>query len=196
MSITEAVDQVIQQRRSIYTNMFSGEAVDDAIVEKMIENANWAPTHKLTEPWRFVVFKDDGLQQLGNFQAELYQQVAEKEGNFNEEKYMKFKHKPLECSHVIAIGLRRNDVVPAVEEVCAVACAVQNMWLTASAHKVGCYWSTGGVTFYEEAKSFFGLGAEDQLLGFLYIGQPKNDRWPNGKRKPISDKVEWVTQNP
>ena len=131
MSITEAVDQVIQQRRSIYTNMFSGEAVDDAIVEKMIENANWAPTHKLTEPWRFVVFKDDGLQQLGNFQAELYQQVAEKEGNFNEEKYMKFKHKPLECSHVIAIGLRRNDVVPAVEEVCAVACAVQNMWLTA-----------------------------------------------------------------
>ena len=192
MLTTEAIDLAIQQRRSIYTNMFSGEPVDDAIIEKMIENANWAPTHKLTEPWRFVIFKGEGLRQLGDFQAGLYRRVAENNSDFNEEKYLKFKNKPLECSHVIAIGMQRHEIVPEVEEVCAVACAVQNMWLTASAHKIGCYWSTGGVTFYEEAKPFFRLEAKDKLLGFLYIGRLKSDKWPNGRRKPIQDKITWV----
>src|SRR5690606_41455111 len=82
-----------------------------------------------------------------------------------------------------------------IEEVCAVACAVQNMWITASAHRIGCYWSTGGVTFYEEAKPFFGLGEHDKLLGFLYIGMPKTDKWPEAKKTPISEKVKWVERS-
>lgn len=193
MNFIEAVNEIIATRRSIYTNMFSGEQVDDKIIEKMLENANWAPTHKLTEPWRFVVFKGDGLTKLGNFQGDIYKQ--RNKDDFKEETYLKLKNKPLECSHVIAIGMHRDEQqsVPEVEEVCATACAVQNMWLTASAHKIGCYWSTGGVTFYEEAKPFFGLGENDLLLGFLYIGMPKSEKWPAGKRKPVEDKVKWVT---
>lgn len=193
MNFIEAVNEIISTRRSIYTNMFSGEAVNDEIIKKMLENANWAPTHKLTEPWRFVVFKGAGLKKLGDFQGEIYKQ--NNEHNFNETTYQKLKTKPLECSHVIAIGMSRDEKesIPEVEEVCATACAVQNMWLTASAYKIGCYWSTGGVTFYEDAKAFFSLGDKDLLLGFLYIGMPKSEKWPDGKRKPIEDKVKWVS---
>ena len=71
------------------------------------------------------------------------------------------------------------------------ACAVQNMYLTATAYGVGCYWGSGGITYLDEAKSFFGLGEKDKLLGFLYLGIPKT-KWPEGKRKPIEDKVTWV----
>ena len=63
---------------------------------------------------------------------------------------------------------------------------------TDSAHRVGCFWSTGGVTFYDEAKAFFGLGEKDRLLGFLYIGDIKSDKWPNGRRKPMEEKIKWV----
>lgn len=192
MELTEAVNEIIRNRRSIYTNMFSGEKVDDLIINEMLENANWAPTHKLTEPWRFVVFKEDGLKKIGDFQADLYKQ--KNSHNFNEENYRKLKNKPLECSHVIAIGMKRDEKesIPQVEEVCATACAVQNMWLTASTHQIGCYWSTGGVTFYEDAKPFFGLGEKDLLLGFLFVGMPKSKKWPGGRRKPVGDKVKWV----
>jgi nitroreductase len=195
MEFTEAVNEIIRTRRAIYTNMFSGEQVDDQIIEEMLQNANWAPTHKLTEPWRFVVFKGEGVRRLGEFQADLYQQKYGED--FNEDTYNKLKNKPLECSHVIAIGMKRDEKesIPEVEEVCATACAVQNMWLTASAHRIGCYWSTGGVTFYEEAKPFFGLGEKDLLLGFLYIGTPKSDKWPVGRRKAIEDKVKWVSSD-
>ena len=49
--------------------------------------------------------------------------------------------------------------IPEFEEIAAVACAVQNMHLTAAAYNVGCYWTTGGVTNNEAAKPFFGLDA-------------------------------------
>ncbi|MEL7004338.1 MAG: nitroreductase [Bacteroidota bacterium] len=192
MEYTDIVNQSIRTRRSIYTGMFSGEEVDDHIISIMLENANYAPTHKLTEPWRFTIFKGEGLNKLADFQSNLYKEVSQANGDFKEDKFIKLKEKPLTCSHIIAIGMKRHDQVPEMEEVSAVAAAVQNMWITASAYKIGCYWSTGGVTFYEEAKPFFNLGSDDKLMGFLFLGMPKTDSWPKARRKPIEDKVTWV----
>lgn len=192
MDLKVAVDSVIENRRAIYTKMFEEGEVADEIISKMLSNANWAPTHKHTEPWRFVVFKGEGLKKLADFQATLYK--LKNTDTFDKNKFEKLKKKPLECSHVVAIGMHRDEKesIPEVEEICATACAVQNAWLTASAHKVGCYWSTGGITFYEEAKPFFGLGEKDKLLGFLFIGLMKADKWPQGKRNSIQEKVTWV----
>lgn len=190
----EETNHLLRNRRSIYPAMYSDVPVDDAIIKTMLENANWAPTHKLTEPWRFVVFKGEGLKKLAVFQSELYKTLASQAGNFDESKFEKLATKPLLASHIIAIGMKRDPkaYVPEIEEISAVACAVQNMYLTAAAHGIGCYWGSGGITYKEEAKSFFGLGTEDKLLGFLYIGNLKTDKWPVGKRKPIEEKVSWV----
>ena len=191
----EEVDRLLRNRRSIYPKMYSGEPVSDSIIQKMLENANWAPTHRLTEPWRFVVFSGGGLKTLASFQSNLYKELALKEGNFDTENFEKLATKPMLASHIIAIGLKRDPrkSVPVIEEVASVAAAVQNMYLTATAHGIGCYWGSGGITYKKEAKSFFGLDGEDQLLGFLYIGNLREDcKWPAGKRKPIADKVKWV----
>lgn len=189
----EEVNRLMSQRRSIYPNMFSGEAVPDEVVQQMLENANWAPTHALTEPWRFRIFSGRGLHKLSDFQSALYKEKTIASGEFDESKYQKLLEKPLQCSHLISIGLQRDPKgkVPEIEEVEAVACAVQNMYLTAVAYGVGCYWGSGGVTYWPEAKEFFGLGDKDKLLGFLYLGIPKT-AWPKGRRKPIDEKVEWV----
>jgi nitroreductase len=194
MDSTEVVNAAIRNRRSIYTNMFSGEVVDDAIIEQMLENANWAPTHKLTGPWRFVVFKGEGLKKLATFQSELYKEVATAKKSFDWVQFEKLAAKPMECSHIIALGMKRDEKesVPEIEEICATAAAVQNMLITASSYKIGCYWSTGGVTFYQKAKPFFGLGEKDKLLGFLFIGTMKSEKWPEGKRKSMEEKVNWV----
>ena len=44
----------------------------------------------------------------------------------------------------------------------------------------------------EKAKSFFGLGDEDKLLGFFYIGHIAVPS-PAAKRKPTEEKVKWIT---
>lgn len=190
----QEASHLIRERRSIYPNMYSNEPVDDAIIQEMLENANWAPTHRLTEPWRFVVFKGEGLKKLASYQSELYKELSTQAGNFDETKFEKLAKKPLLASHIIAIGMKRDPKasVPEVEEVASVAAAVQNMYLTATAHGIGCYWGSGGITYKTEANEFFGLEEGDRLLGFMYVGNLKSDKWPQGRRKPIEDKVTWV----
>lgn len=184
---------LVKNRRSIFPKDYTDEKVDDFIIHQMLENANWAPTHKLTEPWRFVVFSGEGRKKLADFQSECYRQVTTAKGSFDEKKYDGLKVKPMEASHVIVIGMKRDEKksLPEWEEIGAVFCAVENMYLTATAYGVGCYISTGGIINFEEAKVFFGLGKEDRLLGFLFVGMPKGNVI-EGKRKPIQEKVRWV----
>jgi len=196
MNLTDIAQQLIRERRSLYTNMFSGEEIDEAVIRQMIEAARWAPTHKLTQPWRFAVFSGEGRERLARYQAGVYMDRARAKGNFDQVKYDKMLSKPLECSHIIAIGMHRDpqERIPETEEICSVAAAVQNMWIIASANRVGCYWSTGGISFYKNVGEFFGWQKEDQLLGFLFLGMPKITKWPEGKRESMDDKVSWFPE--
>ena len=189
----ESFNALIAGRRSVFQAQYSGEKVDDSIVRKMLENANWAPTHKLTEPWRFTVFTGEGLQTFAGLQASVYKNTAG--AGFKEENYQKLLATPLLASHIISIGMKRHadKNIPEFEEIAAVSCAVQNMYLTATAYEVGCYWTTGGVTNNEAAKPFFNLDAADKLMGFLYVGVSAVPS-PQGKRSPVEEKVKWIKE--
>jgi nitroreductase len=192
---SQDVNQLIQGRRSIFPRDYTGETVDDAIIQQMLANANWAPTHKFTEPWRFIVYSGEGRKKLGTLQAEVYKTKTTAEGTFDETKYNNFLIKPLESSHIIVVYMKRDEKksVPEVEEIGSVFCALQNMHLTASAYGVGAYLSTGGITFYKEANAAFGLAAEDKILGFFHVGVPKHGNQIS-RRTPIEDKVVWVNE--
>jgi nitroreductase len=188
----EEINHLIQNRRSVFPDQFdAGRKVDNAIIEQIVTNATWAPNHGKTEPWQFTVFSGDGLQKLADFQSDLYKTEAGE--NFKEITYNKLKQQPLKASHIIAIGMKRTTTknIPEIEDIEAVACAVQNMYLTVAAYKLGGYWTTGGVTYKESAKSFFGLGEQDKLLGFFYIGHVAIPS-TGGKRLPLDEKVKWT----
>lgn len=189
----EELNELIRNRRSVFQNDYSGEQVDEAIVRQMLENANWAPTHKLTEPWRFVVFTGEGIKKFASLQAEHYRTVTLLDNTFKEERYQNLLKKPMLSSYVIVVGMKRDEKrsVPEIEEAGAVFCAVQNMYLTAAAYGVGCYLSTGGITYFEGAQELFGLDEDDKLIGFLHVGMPKGPL-PSGRRKPLEGKVAWV----
>jgi nitroreductase len=187
----ETLNSLIRNRRSVYPKQYTGNQIDESIIRQILENANWAPNHHKTEPWRFVVFSGEGLKEFADYQAEMYLKNTPK-ADFQEVKFEQLKQNPLTASHIIAIGMNRQTKgrTPEIEEVMAVACAVQNMCLTATAYNVGAYWSTGGVTYLEEAKSFFGLEEKDKLLGFFYVGEIAKPS-PDNTRNPIEEKVTW-----
>jgi nitroreductase len=104
---TEDVNQLIRNRRSVFPNQFeAGKKIDDAIVREILVNATWAPNHGQTEPWRFVVFTDKGLEKLATFQSELYKKEAGE--NFKEATYQNLSTNPLKASHIIAICMKRD----------------------------------------------------------------------------------------
>ena len=82
--------------------------------------------------------------------------------------------------------------VPEIEEAGSVFCAIQNMYLSATAYGLGGYLSTGGITYFREARELFGLGMEDRLVGFFHLGIPKR-LYPGGNRKPLAEISRWVT---
>ncbi|MEO6316231.1 MAG: nitroreductase [Chitinophagaceae bacterium] len=188
------LNSVIRARRSHFPKQYNaGKQVDDAIIDQLLENANWAPTHKLTEPWRFTVFTGKGLQTFAGLQASVYKNSVG--AAFREDNYQKLLATPLLASHIISIGMKRHAEtnIPEYEEIAAVACAVQNMHLTATAYNIGCYWTTGGVTNTAAAKPFFNLNAADKLMGFFYVGVVAVPS-PPGKRGSIADKIKWIRE--
>ena len=188
-----SINQLFRSRRSTFPKQFvAGKKIPDEIVNQILENATWAPTHGQTEPWYFIVFTGEGLKKLADFQGELYKK---ENADFKQEKYLKLTEQPLVASHIIAICMKRtaNTRIPEIEEIASVACAVENIYLSLEAYGIGGYWTTGGVTYTESAKPFFGLKPEDKLLGFFYLGYAAIPS-PPGKRKPISEKSEWVTK--
>lgn len=190
---TDQFNSIIQNRHSVFPNQFiKGKAVPDEIIWQILENANRAPNHKHTEPWRFTVFSGDGLQHFSKLQLEIYTQYAG--DKFKEAKLKNLAEHPLMSSHVIAIGMKRNEEqkLPEVEEIIATACAIENMYLTFTAYGLGGYLSTGGITYFEEAKAYFDLGSHDRLVGFFYIGYIANPTNSTTKRQPIHEKVKWI----
>ena len=186
-----AVDKSIRSRRSVYPRMYTQEAITREELLEILETANHAPTHKMTQPWRFRVMEGEALERLGQFLADSYEARTPDE-LFSETKYEKMLRKPVQSAYVIAIYMQRDpeERVPEWEELAAVSAAVQNMWLSCSARGIGAYWSTPSA--FVNATDFFELNEGERCLGLFYMGRWNAVDLPV-KRDPIESKVTWHT---
>ena len=186
-----AITDAIRRRRTIKPSQFLDRDVDESIIQLILENANWAPTHGLTEPWRFTVYTGPARARLADFLAATYQAITTPE-EFKPNKYEGMSRNALLAPVVIAIGMKRQEIekIPELDEIQAVACAVQNMHLTAAAFGLGGFWSTNVAAVSPQMCRFIGLGPKDRAMGLFYLGYPSCD-WPEGTRRPVTDKVCW-----
>ncbi|MFD1551066.1 nitroreductase [Putridiphycobacter roseus] len=188
------ITAVLKDRRTIYPEFYSDRKIHEEQIEQILNNAIWAPTHGMTQPWRFQVFTGEGRKKLGNFLCETYQSHARE---INVLKYDKLKNRPLMAGAVIAVSMARDPQgkILEIEEIEAVACAIQNMHLTCTAWGLGAFWSTPKFIYEPVMNEFLGLEAADKCLGLFYIGYVKEDyEWPKGQRKPIEYNTKWVRE--
>ncbi|MFK7774687.1 MAG: nitroreductase [Saprospiraceae bacterium] len=183
------VNELIKKRRSIFPKSYIQKPIPKEIIEQILENANWAPTHKLTEPWRFKVFRGDALEKLGSKLSEVYKANTPAE-KFSEMKFKKTQKKALQSDAMIAICMQRDpkESIPEWEEVASVGAAVQNMYLTCTAYNIGCYWSSPGTIKY--LNKYLELNKGEKCLGFLYMGYHEMPEI-KGMRRSIAEKIEW-----
>ncbi len=90
--------------------------------------------------------------------------------------------------------MKVSGKVPEEEEVCALAAAVQNMWLTAACVGVAGYWSSWQAAARDapDMAQFLGLGEGERLVGVFVAGVPGDSgcMFP-ASRRPWGDKVKW-----
>jgi nitroreductase len=185
------INELIRSRRAVFPQMYNKEEITDTEIRDILENANWAPTHKKTEPWRFVVFRNEALASLGDWLASKYRETATNAGDYSDVKFEKFRQRPQQSGCALGICMRRDPQkrLPEWEELAAMACAVQNMWLTCTAYGIGSYWSTPG--FVVNAPDFPHLKDDWQCKGLFYMGRWDKMTLP-ASRTPIEEKIVWV----
>jgi nitroreductase len=184
----KALNKLIQTRRSVFPPVYNDKPIPKKAINEILENANWAPTHKLTEPWRFKILRGPILQRLAEFLVEDYKTNTSTEQQ-SPIKLKKMAENPLRSNCVIAICMKRHEELPEWEEIAAVAMAVQNMWLTCTALGIGSYWSTPAAI--SRMQGFLRLPEGEKCLGLFYMGY-SDVSLPEGKRQPIENKVIWL----
>lgn len=186
------LEKVIVTRRTVKPANMNGKRIPDEQVQELLELADWAPTHGHTEPWYFVVFSGDAVQQFCTDHANLYKQFTPAE-KFIPGNYEKLQQQGRLASHVIALCMKRgsNPKIPEIEEIAATACAVQNMWLGATARGIAAYWGSGGMTYHPAMQDYLELRDEDKVLGFFYLGYTDDAAREGTRVKPLAEKIRW-----
>ncbi len=183
---------LIHRRRSVFPNFYlPDQPIERALIEQLLENANQAPSHKMTQPWRFRVFHSlESRQQLGDYLQDFYVKNTPPE-QFSEAKKQKTGDSPRRAGAVIALCRHFDPAngLPEWEETAALACAVENMWLSCTAAGLGCYWSSPKAAL--QGSTIFHLQEGDSCFGLFYLGWHRMPDIPN-KRRPVAEKTIWL----
>ncbi|MDG2500447.1 MAG: nitroreductase [Flavobacteriaceae bacterium] len=181
----ETLNSVIRNRKSIYPKDYATGEIPDDIINEVLLNANHAPTHRMTQPWFFKVYKNESKQKLIDIISKI------DESKISKIKHDKFIQKINDSNTIISIFLNRDkkERLPEWEEIAAVSMAVQNMWLTCYVNNIGSYWSTPG--FIQEYGKLVNLDNNESSLGFFFMGV-YNHKETAKLRDDITTKVEWV----
>jgi nitroreductase len=183
-------DSLIRSRRSVFPPSYTSQPISKETILELLENANHAPTHRITQPWRFTVFTGDGLVKLADFMGENYRSTTPA-ASFSQAKYDVTRDKILKSGAVIAINVALHPtLVPEWEEVAATAAAVQNIWLSAWERGIGGYWSTPGGAL-EPLAEFLSLPEGQKNIGLFYLGYHQAPVVP-ARRTSVEEKTQWV----
>jgi len=187
------IAHIIKARRTVKPDKMNGRQIPDETILELLSLADWAPTHGLTEPWRFIVFAHHKVKEFSARHAELYKYHTD-DSLFVQAKYDKLKSLGENVSHIIIPWMKRQGSrkIPEIEEVAATCAAIQNLLLAATSKDIVAFWSSSGLTHHPGLKAEFNLGGDDMILGIIYLGYSDQPP-PQGKRSiPLSDKIEWV----
>jgi nitroreductase len=139
----------------------------DAALDQILKAGLRAPDHCQLRPWRFLVVEGEARNKLGQLFVDCLQPQTP-------EKKERMLNSPLRAPMLIVCiaTIKDNPNVPAIEQICSMAAAVQNMAVAIHALDFGAVWRTGEAAYSPAVKSALGLQTTDAIVGFLYVGTP------------------------
>jgi len=190
--MVKGLDQLIKTRRAVYPNMYTGKKISKKLIEKALENANYAPTHKLTQPWLFKIYSGLSKKKLAKEMVGLYKNEMEGK-TIIKSRTEKILQKCENSDYIICICMKRSSpkLIPEWEEIASTAMAVQNIWLTCASNDIGCYWSSP--SYIKNINRFLKLKSNERCMGFFYMGHYNHNNLKQTKRIGVNKKVEWFS---
>jgi nitroreductase len=165
------------------------------VIDTLLEAANHAPNHYLTQPWRFFVLRGDARVRLG--EAIMEEGLARWPAPNAAAEAQRRRQVPLSYTRapvvIVAAAMPPGHPHTAPwEELAATAAAMQSILIAAQAMGLAAYWRSNGAES-QNARRWLGLPPEAQIAGFIYIGYPDpNAPLPEKPRRPHDEFVRWI----
>ena len=195
----EALLELLKNRRSI--RAFTDEPVSEEAVEKVIEAARWAPSGANSQPWEFIVIRDQKTKdQMATWARNLQELVHEAELTRPEELRWASAAKPVadpvfKKSPVIILIIgdprvsRSFPLLTYVERehenlISGLASAFLYMTLAATSLGLGSHWASLVSSAYPSAmiRDLLGIPADYVIYDMLGLGHPAMEPKPRRVR--------------
>jgi 5,6-dimethylbenzimidazole synthase len=168
---------VIHRRRDVRTQ-FTGAPVPEAVLQRILTAAHAAPSVGLSQPWDFIIVRDPAVRRA------FYDHVQDERavfaatlGSADAERFARIKIDGVLASSLsIVVTYDPERGSPAVlgrhaiadAGLYSVCLAIQNLWLAATAEKLGMGW----VSFYREPhlRQLLGIPAGIRPVAWLCLG--------------------------
>lgn len=168
-----------------------GPAPDREQLDALYRAALRAPDHKELTPWRFIEFSGEGIDRLGELFAEAEYQANP---HIDEGTLDAIRKKPKRAPMIIAVIARivpDQPKVPRIEQLLSAGCAAHGILLAAHAQGLGAMWRTGSFAFDKVVRKGLGLGEHDEIVAFIYLGQPGGRLKRLAERDPADFVERW-----
>ncbi|WP_062203033.1 nitroreductase [Aureimonas sp. AU12] len=144
--------------------------------------ATRVPDHGKLAPWRFILFRGEAAAAISLKLADLADSkngspLGEGRRAFEEQR---FTRAPLVVG--VVSTAKPHFKVPEWEQVLSAGAATMNLIHAAHAHGYGANWITEWVAYDEDAKALMGIAADEKVVGFIYLGTPKDA--PSDRPRP------------
>lgn len=155
-----ALAKIIRERRAVKKH-YTDKPVTERAVLDLLEDAIWAPTHQMRQPWRFVFVSSEKKADFAKKVAATYPEEKQQ----NREDYMN------EPNAVLVVIMDRGENEKQYDEnFGATACMIQNFWLLAWEQQLGVVWKTNPHIYDEHVGKVLGVSDNEKIVGFLHLG--------------------------
>jgi nitroreductase len=169
----DTVEQVMLRQRAV--REFSDAPVDDAMLERCIRAATFAPSGGNTQPWKFIVIRDrETKRRLGVIFDELGQQIY----GANAPVRTPWEDVPVLIACCTEAGRATGGA--------SIFPVVQNLLLAIHASGLGSVLTTRWKAREKEVAPLLGLPDNIEPHAILPIGWPAR-RYGRGKRLPVAE---------
>ncbi|MED4399745.1 5,6-dimethylbenzimidazole synthase [Metabacillus fastidiosus] len=193
----DAVYKAIYTRRDVRS--FLPNPVPQESIDKIVQAGHNAPSVGFMQPWNFIMITSKDVKEQLAWAADKERRAlaihyeGEKESKFLSLKVEGLKEAPITIcvtcdptrggSHVLG----RNSIPET--DVLSTACAIQNMWLAATAEGLALGW----VSFYKKAdiRDILEIPPHIDPIALLSIGY--TDKYPD---KPLLELADWEKRRP
>ncbi len=183
------VDEAVRQRRTVYR--FRPDPLSADLLEEILSAARYAPNHKHSQPWRFVVVRGDALSRLADLRVELQRRRAAKEGKPPGDLGL-FRAEVAEAAAAVyVVQDLAQDEKRRKEDFASCAIVAYIVQLVAWERGVGARWNTGQIALAGDVRDFLGLSDDQEVAACLFLGYPEQIP-PDWVHRPVEEVTRYI----